>query len=210
MRSHLRIVAGSLRGRKIACQVHPDMRPTPQMVREALFSILGNAVPDRPFVDVFGGTGVVGLEALSRGASMTLFVERDYRSAQEIDGHVRRFGLGRQAKIYRTDAYRWVAAWQPPAEPVNVFLSPPFPDLTDRPDDLLDAIRTLQARVADGSVIVLQSERGAPLEEMEALSDWELRRYGRNTLMLWQKDEPADGREEPANAVAGADADGPA
>src|SRR5207248_7759080 len=63
MRVQLRIVAGSLRGRKILCQVHPALRPTPQMVREALFSILGNAVPDRPFVDVFAGTGANGMEA---------------------------------------------------------------------------------------------------------------------------------------------------
>src|SRR5947207_15508406 len=77
MRVQLRIVAGSLRGRKILCQVHPALRPTPQMVREALFSILGNAVPDRPFVDVFAGTGANGMEALSRGASFAYFIERE-------------------------------------------------------------------------------------------------------------------------------------
>jgi 16S rRNA G966 N2-methylase RsmD len=59
-KTEIRIVAGSLRGRKLTVHVHPGMRPTPQMVREALFSILGNAVPGRPFYDVFAGTGVVG------------------------------------------------------------------------------------------------------------------------------------------------------
>src|SRR5437879_2950529 len=105
MRVQLRIVAGSLRGRKILCQVHPDLRPTPQMVREALFSILGNAVPDRPFIDIFAGTGVVGLEALSRGAKSAIFVERDFRLAQDVENYLRRFQLTRQARIYRTDAY---------------------------------------------------------------------------------------------------------
>ena len=56
MQTAIRIVAGSLRGRRIACTVNPELRPTPQMVREALFSILGNAIPDRLFVDVFAGT----------------------------------------------------------------------------------------------------------------------------------------------------------
>ena len=65
MRTQLRIVAGSLRGRKLTCDVNPQVRPAPQMVREALFSILGNAVPDRPFFDLFAGTGAVGLEAFS-------------------------------------------------------------------------------------------------------------------------------------------------
>jgi 16S rRNA (guanine966-N2)-methyltransferase len=187
MRTEVRIVAGSLRGRKLTCHVNPDLRPTPQMVREALFSILGNAIPDRLFVDLFAGTGVVGLEALSRGASTTAFVERDLRLAQEIEKHLRRFELQRQAKIYRTDVYRWVAAWRAPAAPVNVFLSPPFGDLTQRTDDLLEVLTQLQGKVADGSVIILQSERGSPLEDMSALADWEERRYSRNVLLLWQK-----------------------
>ena len=99
MRVQLRIVAGSLRGRKLNCHVGPDLRPTPQMVREALFSILGNAVPDRPFYDVFAGTGANGLEALSRGASFVYFIERDFRLAQDIDHHLQAFGVAKQAQV---------------------------------------------------------------------------------------------------------------
>jgi len=84
MKTQIRIVAGSLRGRKLTVQVSANLRPTPQRVREALFSILGNAVPGRPFYDVFAGTGVVGLEALSRGASSATFVERDFRLSDGI------------------------------------------------------------------------------------------------------------------------------
>src|SRR5436305_1042788 len=135
MRAQLRIVSGSLRGRKLTCEVHAGLRPTPDMVREALFSILGNAVPGRPFVDVFAGTGVVGLEALSRGATHATFVERDHRLGNDIDAHLTAFGVARQAQLVRTDVYRWAERWRPPAEPVNVFISPPFPDLDQRPDD---------------------------------------------------------------------------
>src|SRR5213076_2017877 len=124
MRTQLRIIAGSLRGRKITCTVGPHLRPTPQMVREALFSILGNAVPDRPFFDVFAGTGVVGLEALSRGASSVTFVERNSAA----------FHVAGAARVARADVYRWRDRWQPPAEPVNVFLSPPFADFERRPE----------------------------------------------------------------------------
>ncbi len=191
MRTEVRIVAGTLKGRKLSVHVNPALRPTPQMVREALFSILGNAVPDRPFLDIFAGTGVVGLEALSRGASSATFVERDLRLAQGLDAYVRKFNLGRQARQYRTDAYHWVAAWRAPAEPVNVFLSPPFADLTERAGELLQMIRTLQEKVADESVLVLQSERGSPLDGAAALADWEQRRYGRNELLLWQKEKSA-------------------
>src|SRR4029077_11825797 len=99
MRTQLRIVAGSLRGRKLVCTVTPALRPTPQMVREALFSILGNAVPDRPFFDVFAGTGVVGLEAVSRGASSVTFVERDFRLVGELERHISAFRIGSPANI---------------------------------------------------------------------------------------------------------------
>src|SRR5262249_25668224 len=160
----IRIVAGDLRGRKVGCVVTPELRPTPQMVREAYFSILGNAIPDRVFVDIFAGTGVVGIEALSRGAKAALFVERDPQLAKDIETHGRKFDLPRQGRLYRTDAYRWVAAWVAPKEPVNVFLSPPFVDLAERTDVLLDAIQVLQAKVAEDSVIVVQTERGSPLD----------------------------------------------
>src|SRR5437867_6771541 len=120
-RTQLRIVAGSLRGRKLTVVVHPGLRPTPQMVREALFSILGNAVPDRPFLDVFAGTGVIGLEAISRGAKYTTFVERDFRLLGELEKHLRDFGVADQATLARSDVYRWIERWQAPKEAVTVF-----------------------------------------------------------------------------------------
>ncbi len=131
MRTQLRIVAGSLRGRKVTCTVSPTLRPTPQMVREALFSILGNAVPGRPFFDVFAGTGVVGLEAVSRGARSVSFVERDFRLIGDLEKHIAAFRVGDMANIIRTDVYHWIQRWRPPTEPVTVFLSPPFADFSN-------------------------------------------------------------------------------
>ncbi len=196
MRVSIRIVAGSLRGRKIVCNHDANLRPTPQMVREAFFSILGNAIPGRIFVDIFAGTAALGIEALSRDAKQTLFVERDIQLAQGIERHLREFGLARQAKLFRTDAYRWMAAWQPPAEPLNVFLSPPFLDLKERADEFVGAVASLQAKVAPESVIVIQGERGSPLEGNPTLADWEERSYGRNLLLIWQKEEVGAKSEE--------------
>jgi 16S rRNA (guanine966-N2)-methyltransferase len=187
MRVTLRIVAGALRGRKLIANHGPDLRPTPQMVREAYFSIMGNAIPDRIFVDIFAGTGIFGMEALSRGAKQALFIERDLRLAQDIDKHLRAWSLVKQAKIFRTDAYRWIAAWTAPPEPVNVFLSPPFLDLHEHPAEFVEAVRTLQEKVAPDSVIVIQGEKDSPIEEDSHLAGWEERRYGRNLLLIWQR-----------------------
>jgi len=189
-RTQLRIVAGSLRGRKLSVVVHPGLRPTPQMVREALFSILGNAVPGQLFFDVFAGTGVNGLEALSRGASSATFVERDRRSADDIDGYLRAFGVANQSQLIRSDVYRWAERWRPPAEPVNVFLSPPFSDLQDRPEDFLAMVGRMQGSLAYGSVLILQVEVGFDLAALPDAARWEHRHYGRNILLFWEPEEP--------------------
>jgi 16S rRNA (guanine966-N2)-methyltransferase len=189
MKTQIRIVAGSLRGRKLTCTVNATLRPTPQMVREALFSILGNAVPDRPFVDVFAGTGVVGLEALSRGARSVTFVERDFRLVADLERHAEAFGVRDAARFDRADVYRWAERWQPPAEPVTVFISPPFADFEHRPEELLRLTGELQQKVQPGSVIVLQAERTPVLDELPARPEWEERRYGRNHLLIWCKEE---------------------
>src|SRR6478735_606916 len=127
-KTEIRIVAGSLKGRKLTALVHPGMRPTPQMVREALFSILGNAVPCRPFFDVFAGTGVNGLEAVSRGASRAVLVEKDPKLVNDVQKAIDRFGVRQGAHVLRAGAYRWPERWvPPPSEPVDAFVSPSSP-----------------------------------------------------------------------------------
>lgn len=189
MRVQLRIVSGSLRGRKLTCQVHPDLRPTPDRVREALFSILGNAVPERPFFDVFAGTGVIGIEAISRGATFTQFIERDFRLALELERNLTEFGVDEYGQVVRGDVYRWASHWQPPDEPVNVFISPPFADLTNRAEDMATLVRNFQSNLPVESVLVLQSERDVFQPHLPEAA-WDRRTYGRNELLIWVKEAP--------------------
>src|SRR5262245_58536711 len=207
MRTQIRIVAGSLRGRKLTCTVTPNLRPTPQMVREALFSILGNAVPGRPFYDVFAGTGVVGLEALSRGASSATFVERDFRLIDELERHIKAFGVQDAARVVRTDVYRWAERWHAPAEPVTLFLSPPFADLQRRPEEMLALVSSLQTRAAVGSVLALQAEKVDMLYQLPDRAAWDERRYGRNHLLFWVREEAEEqGADAPRSPGAHAHA----
>jgi 16S rRNA (guanine966-N2)-methyltransferase len=190
MRTQLRIVAGSLKGRRLSYTVDPNLRPTPDMVREALFSILGDAVPGRPFFDLFAGTGAVGMEALSRGAASVALVERDGLIAGTILRNLQTFGVAEQAAVHRADVYRWIERWQPPSQPVTVFLGPPFPDFERRPEALLQTLADLQQKVAPGSVLVLQSERSWLPERLPDPEHWEHRHYGRNRLSIWIKTSP--------------------
>ena len=187
----VRIVAGALRGRKLTAVVHEGMRPTPQLVREALFSILGNAVPDRVFYDVFAGTGVIGLEAVSRGATSARLIEKDARQVTDIQKYAAEFGVSDRVQVLKADAYRWAERWLPPADPVNVFLSPPFPDLSEKGDEFLALVNLLIAKAPDESVVTIQAEDGFPLDRLPDLPAWDVRRYGRNLLLFLVKGVPA-------------------
>lgn len=197
MRTELQIISGNLRGRKIEFDVDPKMRPTPHRVREALFSILGKGIAGIPFVDIFGGTGIIGLEAISRGSSFVTFVERDFQLGQMIERYMKKFKVNDFGQVVSTDAYRWVARWRAPAERCVVYISPPFPDFKSHPDQLLGMMKQLQEKVAVGSVVVMQAEVGVPLGELPDDAAWDKRVYGRNELLFWVKEDK--GAEAPAN-----------
>ncbi|MBA4188421.1 MAG: hypothetical protein C0467_10490 [Planctomycetaceae bacterium] len=185
-KTQVRIVAGTLRGRRLTVVVHEGMRPTPQMVREALFSILGNAVPDRVFYDVFAGTGVVGLEAVSRGATSARLIENDARQVADIQKYAYQFGVADKVQVLKADVYRWAERWIPPGkDAVNLFLSPPFPDLSAKADEFLKLMNTLLEKAPDESVLTIQAEDGFPLDKLPDREAWDIRSYGRNMLLFY-------------------------
>jgi 16S rRNA (guanine(966)-N(2))-methyltransferase RsmD len=198
----IRIIAGNLRGRKISAVVHEDLRPTAQMVREALFSILGNAVPGRPFFDVFAGTGAHGLEAISRGASEAIFIERDAKLATAIDARLKEFEVQKLGQVIRADVYRWAERWVPPIVPVNLFLSPPFADLTERFDAFLGLVKLLADKAPAESCVCIQAEDGFPTEMLPG-ENWDVRTYGRNVLAIWVRDSDPAAPEKTQTMDAG-------
>ena len=203
-KTEVRIVAGSLRGRKLTVFVHEGMRPTPQMVREALFSILGNAVPGRVFYDLFAGTGVIGLEAVSRGATSARLIEKDARQVADIQKYAERFDVADRVQVLKADTYRWAERWVPlGADPVNLFLSPPFPDLSEKADEFLTLVNNLLEKAPNDSVLTIQAEDGFPLDRLPELPLWDVRKYGRNLLLFRVKGEqPGESLAVPENPTA--------
>lgn len=179
----IRIIGGQFRGRNIPCDVNSTLRPTPDRVREALFNILYGFLEGRSFFDVFAGTGVVGLEAISRGAKDASFVELEGRHSNAIQKIAAQFGISPKTHQIRTDVYRWLEHWAVPKEPVVLFFSPPFPDLTTKPEALIAGVESVLPKLAPGSVLVVQSEDLVPLPWLDN-SDWDCRKYGRNWLLI--------------------------
>jgi 16S rRNA (guanine966-N2)-methyltransferase len=125
----MRIVGGRLRGRTLAAPRTNLIRPTADRLREALFNILVHAyddpVTDARVLDLFAGTGALGLEALSRGAAFALFIDDDAQARALIRENVATLGLGGVSRIFRRDAANLGAAH--PLEPFSLaFLDPPY------------------------------------------------------------------------------------
>ncbi len=120
----LRIIGGAWRGRRLRFPASADIRPTPDRVRETLFNWLGGRVIGARCLDLFAGSGALGLEALSRGASQVQFVERDPQAARELGRLLVEWGTHAAAAVRRCDACRFLEEKGGPFD--LVFLDPPF------------------------------------------------------------------------------------
>jgi 16S rRNA (guanine966-N2)-methyltransferase len=119
----LRIIGGTWRGRKLRFPAGAAIRPTPDRVRETLFNWLGATIHGARCLDLFAGSGVLGLEALSRGAAHVTFVERDAAAAHALRERLVEWQAG-DARVERGDALRYLAGAARPFD--IVFLDPPF------------------------------------------------------------------------------------
>lgn len=126
-RGSVRIIAGRWRGRRIGIVDSADLRPTPDRVRETLFNWLAPAIAGARCLDLYAGTGVLGLEALSRGAVSCWFLERDAAAATAIEAALQTLGEADNARhvVLKTDVRRWLESTPPTGFDI-VFLDPPY------------------------------------------------------------------------------------
>jgi 16S rRNA (guanine966-N2)-methyltransferase len=167
----LRIIGGSLRGSKLAVPDRADLRPTPDRVRETLFNWLVVAIDGARCLDLYAGTGALGIEALSRGAASCTFVERDRELARAISANLERLKVDR-GRVECTDAVAFLGG--APTRFDLVFLDPPFSaGLWEQAAHALETGGWL----ADSAHIYLESP-----EEASALvlpASWSMHREGR-------------------------------
>ncbi|MGQ4878365.1 16S rRNA (guanine(966)-N(2))-methyltransferase RsmD [Billgrantia sp. LNSP4103-1] len=122
----LRIIGGEFRRRLLPVLDSPGLRPTPDRVRETLFNWLAMATPGARVLDLFAGTGALGLEALSRGAATALFVERDGQAANALADNLRLLGADGRGRVLRSDALAFLDDPADNAAFSLAFLDPPF------------------------------------------------------------------------------------
>lgn len=167
----MRIIGGEFRSRRILSPADAtNTRPMPDRVREAVFNLLRGHTQDEPVADVFAGTGSIGLEALSRGASSCLFVERDRTATRLLRQNIESLGVADRAEIVPSDALGSSALAACP-DPVHlVFFDPPYAMMRD-PDQrsrLLEQLARFIARLDDTGFAVLRTPRPLPPTPDEA------------------------------------------
>lgn len=157
----LRIIAGELRGRRLEVPDLEDVRPTPERVREALFDILGPGSPGRRVLDAYAGSGALGLEALSRGASTAVFVEREPAVARVLRRNIEKLGLSDRTEIIEATALRAVRQTLA-GERFDLILADPPYRAGEGPRFLRHALERL---AAEGLLVIEREARAEPASE---------------------------------------------
>ncbi|MEU7168207.1 16S rRNA (guanine(966)-N(2))-methyltransferase RsmD [Streptomyces morookaense] len=179
-----RVIAGTAGGRRLAVPPGTGTRPTSDRAREGLFStwqsLLGTLDGIR-VLDLYGGSGAVGLEALSRGAGHVLLVEADARAVRVIRENVRVIGL--PGAEVRTGKAEQIAAGAAPSAPYDVvFLDPPYAVTDDEVREILLTLRTGGWLAEDALATVERSTRGGEFRWPDGFDALRARRYGEGTL----------------------------
>ena len=173
----MRVVGGRLKGRNLASPTSHDIRPTADRLREALFNILIHAyddpISDARALDLFAGTGALGIEAISRGAKFALFIDNGAEARALMRDNVESLGLGGVTKVYRRDATNLGPAH--PVEPFSlVFLDPPYGK--GLADQALASLRD-GGWLTPAALLVVEEAKAAGFKAPEGFSELERRVY---------------------------------
>jgi len=186
----MRVAGGDFGGLSLKVPKTGEMRPTQDRVREAVFGMLAPEMPGADFLDLFAGSGSVGIEALSRGARSATFVERDRRHlsvlAENLAATAGRHGRGDAARTVAADAYSWMAVYSGPGFSI-AFADPPYALGEER--GYAQVLATLASRgvVRTGGLFVAEMTAAQRAEETPG---WELlrdRKYGKTRICVWRR-----------------------
>ena len=177
----MRIIAGSAKGRRLKAP-REGTRPLTGRVREALFSSLGERVVGAKVLDLFAGSGSIGLEAASRGASAVVFVENDRDAVRVLSDNVAAVDLG--GTVIRADAVKYLESSSDRHD--LVFVDPPY---AFRLASVENVLTLTGSRLEEGGSVVLHRRAGEPAPRSENLRCRDRRRYGDAEIWVYEKEK---------------------
>jgi 16S rRNA (guanine966-N2)-methyltransferase len=194
----MRVVAGRAGGMRLKCPPGDDVRPIPDMAREAIFNILQNLVDEAQALDLFAGSGTMGIEALSRGAERCVFVERSPKVRKFLEENLAHTRLDEFSDILQRDALKIAQPLLKLERTFDlVFISPPFPMYLDsRGRGKLAGMMSELASAGllnSGAHVILQHEKKSNFVQVpQGLILDQQRQYGRNLFNFYVHEERAE------------------
>jgi 16S rRNA (guanine966-N2)-methyltransferase len=195
--AEVRIIGGQFRGRRLHYHGDPVVRPMKHRTREAIFNLVSTECTGRHAIDLFAGTGALGLEALSRGAASATFIEKHVPSARVVQENIRTLGAEDRATLLITSAFLWAkrdlpaASSAPPRDrPWLVFCSPPYAFYLERQAEMLELVNRIQQHASPSSILIVEAEEGFDLNlltgENAANHQWDTRTYAPAVIGIWR------------------------
>ena len=185
----LRVISGSAKGIRLKTVPGKSTRPITDLVKESLFNILGNEVLNIRILDLFGGTGAVGIEALSRGAAKATFLETNWQAVRIIQQNLEATHLSEKAIVLHQDAFKFLAS--PQAESFDlIYIAPPqYKAMWQKAMLLLD--QNPQLLSESGQIIVQINPLEWSDEEYVNFTVFDRRKYGDTLLVFFEKSQPS-------------------
>ena len=179
----MRVITGKAKGRKLMMVPGAGTRPITDRAKEALFSIMGAWIEETRVLDLFGGTGGVGIESLSRGAAWVDFVDLSRQAVETIHANLRHCGFERQARVERLDSFAYLQRYH--GAPYDlIYVAPPqYQGMWLKALTLIDGKSALLAK--NGSVIVQIHPREETPVTLTRLEEYDRRRYGSVLLIFY-------------------------
>lgn len=175
--TRLRVIGGTLRGRGFRYNGDPHLRPMKDRVREAVFNLVGPAVKDTVVIDLFGGTGAMSFESLSRGARSATIIERRFPNVRVIQENAESLGIAERVEAQGGDAFVAYRRLTAGSAPWLVFCCPPYEFYVSRKADLLTMLAKLISIAPPTSQFVVEADARLDFAELPQAGEWDVRPY---------------------------------
>ncbi|KIL35251.1 DNA methyltransferase [Cohnella kolymensis] len=191
----MRVISGQAKGHPLKAVPGSNTRPTTDKVKESMFSIIGPYFDEERVLDLFAGTGALGIEALSRGAGSAVFIDANSQSVEVVRRNLESTKLSGKAEVYRNDSRRALKALERKGVPFHiVFLDPPY--VMKDCDELLKEMAS-RGLLADGALVVVEHHPDVKYEDRFAgFERTRYAEYGETALSIYTYQMPAEAEEE--------------
>lgn len=180
----MRVISGELKGRKLEKLEGMDIRPTSDRVKESLFNMFGIRIFDSSFLDLFAGTGAIGIEAYSRGAARIVFVDADARSIQVLKGNLQKLNILDKTEIYNIDYMNAINKLSADGRSFDIiFMDPPY--LRGYEKNALKEVSDKNLLSTDGIIVVEHDLLDDMPERAGRLAIRRQKKYGKTMLTFY-------------------------